>query len=238
LIPLHLFEQVQRVFQGHNRPKMTKHEFAFSGLLQCAHDHCRVTAELKKGKYVYYHCTGYRGKCVLPYMREEQLALRLGQVLQNIHIPDSVLDSLQQAFREDQERSQVWRKQERERLQQRLASVRSRMDQAYLDRLDGKITEDFWQRKTAEWQQQEQQIVLAIAGLDGVGNDRLLSANRILELANKAHSLYVSQIPSGQAKLLKMVLSNCAIDAANLYPAYRKPFDLIFQAAKTKEWWT
>jgi hypothetical protein len=44
--------------------------------------------------------------------------------------------------------------------------------------------------------------------------------------------------PAEQAKLLRMVLSNCAIDAANLYPAYRKPFDLIFQAAKTKEWWT
>jgi hypothetical protein len=28
-----------------------------------------------------------------------------------------------------------------------------------------------------------------------------------------------------------MVLSNCAI-----YPAYRKPFDLIFDKAKTEEW--
>jgi hypothetical protein len=33
-----------------------------------------------------------------------------------------------------------------------------------------------------------------------------------------------------------MVLSNCAIDAVSIYPTYRKPFDLIFQRAKTEEW--
>jgi hypothetical protein len=33
-----------------------------------------------------------------------------------------------------------------------------------------------------------------------------------------------------------MVLSNCGIDAVTLYPTYRKPFDLIFQRAKTEEW--
>jgi len=32
------------------------------------------------------------------------------------------------------------------------------------------------------------------------------------------------------------VLSNCAIDAASVYPSYRKPFDLIFTRAKNEEW--
>src|SRR5712664_2436464 len=45
-----------------------------------------------------------------------------------------------------------------------------------------------------------------------------------------------SRIPAEKAKLLKMVLSNCRIDAVSLYPAYRKPFDLIFQRTKTEEW--
>jgi hypothetical protein len=37
------------------------------------------------------------------------------------------------------------------RLEKRLASVQSRVNQAYLDKLDGKIAEQFWERKTAEW---------------------------------------------------------------------------------------
>ncbi|MBI4465660.1 MAG: hypothetical protein HY647_13225 [Acidobacteria bacterium] len=110
------------------------------------------------------------------------------------------------------------------------------MDQAYLDKLDGKISEDFWQRKTSEWQQEEQQVLLTLNGLQDAGSDRVLTASRILELANKAHFLYVRQNPAEQGKLLRMVLLNCKIDAVSAWPTYRKPFELIFNRAKTKEW--
>jgi len=236
LITNDLFQAVQDVFRGHNHSKYRKHDFAFGGLLRCAYDDCRVTAERKKDRYVYYRCTGHRGKCDLPRFREADLALRLGQLLQDIYVPDNVLQSLQSAFKEDHCRTETWRRQERERLQRRLAGVRSRMDQAYLDKLEGKISEEFWQRKTTEWQQEEQQILLALQGMEQVSPDRALTASRILELANKAHSLYVTQKPSEQAKLLKIALLNCSIDAVTLYPTYRKPFELIFRAAKTKDW--
>ena len=117
-----------------------------------------------------------------------------------------------------------------------MAGIRTRLDQAYNDKLDGKITEDFWTRKTREWQQEEQQVLLAVNGLHDAGPDRALTANRISELANKAYFLYVRQNPVEQGKLLKIVLSNCAIDGASLYPNYRKPFDLICKAAKNEEW--
>src|SRR5581483_10039104 len=61
-------------------------------------------------------------------------------------------------------------------------------------------------------------------------------ASRTLELANKAYSLYVKQNPVEQAKLLKMVLSNCKIDAVSFTPTYRKLFDLIFARAKNGVW--
>ena len=236
LITGDLFASVQEVFRGHNRSRYRKHEFAFAGLLQCAYDNCTVTAERKKGKYVYYRCSGYRGKCALPRFREADMGLRLGQLLKDIYIPDAVLESLQKALREDQDRSESWRRQERDRLQKRLAGIRARMDQAYADKLDGKIAEDFWQRKANEWQQEEQQVLLTLNGLQDAGPDRVLTANRILELANKAYFLYLRQNPAEQGKLLKIVLSNCAIDGASLYPNYRKPFDLILKAAKNQEW--
>ena len=45
------------------------------------------------------YCTGYRGKCQLPYTREEVLGERLGQILKDIHIPDDVLVQLQDSLR-------------------------------------------------------------------------------------------------------------------------------------------
>jgi len=42
--------------------------------------------------------------------------------------------------------------------------VRHRLGQAYLDKLDGKISEEFWARESLEWLAEEQQVSLAIKG--------------------------------------------------------------------------
>jgi site-specific DNA recombinase len=230
------FQNVQQTFQGRNKPKYRKHEFAFRGLLTCAYDKCLVTAEIKKSKYTYYRCTGYRGKCDLPYFREEELGNRLGQIVKDIHIPDHVLRQLVDSLLNDKDRGASVRKEQRDRLEQRLTSVRNRLDQAYVDKLDGKIPEDLWLRKSAEWQSEEREIQMSIQALADVRPERMLDAVKILELANKAHYLYVSQTPVEQAKLLNLVLSNCAIDAVSVYPTYRKPFDLIFDQGKNEGW--
>jgi site-specific DNA recombinase len=101
LISPALFQQVQAVLDGHNKPKYQKREFAFGGLLTCAYDDCMVTAEFKKEKYTYYRCTGYKGKCDLPRMTEAELGKRLGDVLKNIHIPDDILTQLEGRISED-----------------------------------------------------------------------------------------------------------------------------------------
>jgi DNA invertase Pin-like site-specific DNA recombinase len=236
LIRRALFDQVQAIFRGHNQPKYKKREFAFGGLLHCAYDDCTVTAEIKKNRYIYYRCTGYRGKCALPYIREEELGERLGQILRDIHIPDGVLAQLEQSLLHDKSRADTYGKSESERLRNRLAQVRSRIEQAYLDKLDGKITEAFWAAKASEWNQEEQQILMAVQGVEQQSPERILDGVRILELANKAYFLYLKQPPVEKAKLLRIVLSNCKIDAASVDPTYRKPFDLIFQRARNKEW--
>ena len=68
-----------------------------------------------------------------------------------------------------------------------------RMDLAYQDKLDGKINEEFWVRRSAEWQQEEHQIRSPLKAIEVVQPERYLNAARILELANKAYSLYVRQ---------------------------------------------
>lgn len=80
------------------------------------------------------------------------------------------------------------------------------MDAAYVDKPDGKIPEDFWQRKMSEWQIEEQQVRMAIDGLAGAEtDDRALDAQRVLELANKAYFLYLTQSSVEKAKLLRML---------------------------------
>jgi hypothetical protein len=75
---------------------------AFRGLMTCAYDDCMVTGEIQKEKYVYYRCTGHRGKCDLPRFREEDIANRLGQPLKGLQVPPDVVSQIVATLREDQ----------------------------------------------------------------------------------------------------------------------------------------
>jgi site-specific DNA recombinase len=231
-----LYERVRVALRRHNKPKYGKPQIAFRGLLTCAHDNCAITAERKKGKYVYYRCTGYRGKCATPRFTESEIAGKLGVVLKNIHIPDAILAQLQESLTCDQDQLLENTTAQRNILKQRLSAIQRRMDQAYQDKLDGSIPQDLWERKRLEWSEDERQIQTALTRLQAPSSDRILDAKRTLELANKAYSLYLTKNSEQQAKLLRMVLLNCSINEISICPTYRKPFDLICQRAENQEW--
>jgi hypothetical protein len=59
---------------------------------------------------------------------------------------------------------------------------------------------------------------------------------QILELAQSAYSLYVTQNPHDQSKLVKTLLSNCTFDRGSLAATYVKPFDLFAKGAENGDW--
>ena len=68
------------------RHRKSIHNFAFSQLITCGHCGCSLVGEIKKGHYVYYHCTGYREKCPEPYTREEVLEERFAGLVIRINL--------------------------------------------------------------------------------------------------------------------------------------------------------
>jgi len=204
IISPELFESAQAVMHGHNRGKYRKHDIAFRGMLSCAHDDCTITGDVKKEKYVYYRCTGYRGKCGLLRFTEEQVSEKMSEVLNNIAIPEHVVAQIMETLEADQRTMQNRVASERARLNTHLDTVRRRTDQAYNDKLDGKITEEYWQRKNTEWQREEAEIQSALqSATEAKFADKLLDARRTLELAQRAYSLYVTRRPEEQADLLR-----------------------------------
>jgi len=126
---------------------------------------------------------------------------------------------------------------ERSRLESRLKSIRKRMDAAYTDKLDGKIPEDFWERKMDEWRAEEQQVKMMIDGLQVVETGhRALEAREVFELANKAYYLYFTMDTAERADLLRKLCSNFSIDDVSATPTYRYPSDMIYKRAQTEKW--
>ena len=170
-------------------------------------------------------------------MREEDISDRLGDVLKGIYVPETIVHGIVEAMQKDGERSEAQRQEQLIGTKHRLAALRARMDQMYEDKLDGKIDDEFWTRKMNNWREQERQLQGAVERLRWPQTpENALSAQRILELANKAYSLYFTRNHAERGQLLKTVLLNCVTDGVTLTPTYRKPFDLIFARAKTEEW--
>ena len=57
----------------------------------------------------------------------------------------------------------------------------------------------------------------------------------ILELGKDAHNLFIREDPREQARLLKVVVSNCSFDRRSLSVAWVKPFDLLARGNENGE---
>jgi site-specific DNA recombinase len=107
LVSIDLWERVQGVMDGRHakKSKRGKHDFAFSGLIACHACGCAVVGEIKKERYVYYHCTGYADKCRgnpascrHRYVREEVLEKQFTELLGLLKFDDEVLEWVRDAL--------------------------------------------------------------------------------------------------------------------------------------------
>lgn len=101
LVSTELWEAVQNIMDGRasSNVRAEPHVFPFTGLITCGHCGCAVVAEIKKGQYIYYHCSGYHGKCPERYLRQEALEERLVEVLRQLACSDEEFDAVRQCIR-------------------------------------------------------------------------------------------------------------------------------------------
>src|SRR2546425_1055249 len=101
LVTRECWKRVQELLDARveTKTRKVKHDFAFTGLVRCGHCGCMLVGEIKKG-YVYYHCTGNRGKCQEPYTRQENLTEPFASVLQELVIPKPILNWLSETVLE------------------------------------------------------------------------------------------------------------------------------------------
>ena len=89
-----LFEAVQNVLLRRAKPRKSKqrHDFPFTGLLNCGECGSAITAQFSRGKcggiYRYYRCTKKKGVCSQKYLQENNLAAQLKARLKSVAICD------------------------------------------------------------------------------------------------------------------------------------------------------
>lgn len=236
LVTRDLFAKVQTILGRKPRARYPKQRHAFMGLLTCGRCGCTITAERKKGRYTYYRCTAFRGRCGNTYIREEELAELLGKVVQAIQIPEEWAEWIANAVRDSEGDLEAARVQSIAQLNARRRLVRGKLDRGYDDYTEGRISGEFWSRKSAEWETELAAVEAELSRLSQPTPAYTVTAARILELAKTAYFLYSKQDLEGRRQLLDSLLSNCTFDRGTLCPTYVKPFDLLSRGRENGEW--
>ncbi|WP_334414633.1 recombinase family protein [Bradyrhizobium sp. AZCC 1588] len=233
LVSRELWERVQGVLDGRHASKSgrkTKRDFAFSGLIKCGHCGCALVGELKKKRYVYYHCTGYKGKCPEPYVREEVVSEQFSALLGRLSFGDEVLSWVRTALLESHADEQKEHEAAIGRLQGEYDRLRHRLHAMYVDKLDGRIDGSFYTQMSEQWRTEQDKIAREIARHQAADRSYLEEGAQLIELAHGAQRLFAKQEAQEQRRLLNFVLSNSIWKDGELTATFRQPFNLIAEA--------
>lgn len=229
IVSREMFDRVQEIMneKGKRRTRQQKHSWAFQGLASCGHCGCALTAEGKKGRYVYYHCTGHRGKCPEKYIREEEMDRQFVGALAAIRMDEDVLDWVVTALKESHADEKRFHDERIGSLQREYTKYQNRLDAMYVDKLDGRISQEIFDGKSAEWRKEQNDLLRKIANHQSANRSYLDDGVRILELSQHAVTIYEKQEMREKRRLLDFVFSNSTWKDGTLTPNYRKPFDMI-----------
>lgn len=112
-------------------------------------------------------------------MREEYQSERMGELLKQIYVPETTARTIVDFLSADLNRSNCERQEQIAALRQRLAMLRTRMDQRYEDKLGGKINEEFCTRKQSEYSDQVRSLETALSSLSTpITSDHMLTVQR------------------------------------------------------------
>jgi hypothetical protein len=145
-----------------NRQKKAKHNFAFAGFIRCSACGSSLVGDIKKQKYVYYRCSGCKKEHAKPYIKESIIEEKFAQILQTLQFDQEILQMIIHALKESNEDKHKYYKEAIQRLQAQFNKLDSRLQAIYVDKLDGNITNEFFEDKSREWRNEQSNVLRQI----------------------------------------------------------------------------
>ena len=236
IVPAELWERVQAVMDGRNArgAKKGRRNFAFSGLIACHACGCAVVGEIKKERYVYYHCTGYADKCQAKpascrrkYVREEALEAQFTELLGRLRFDDEVLEWVSDALHASHADERHEHGEAIKRLEAETKRLNDRIHAMYVDKLDGLVDTAFFEKMSNQWREEQARCQREIERHRNADKSYLGDGIALLDLARNAQRLFAKQEPREKRRLLNFLLSNCTWEDGKLVATLRQPFDML-----------
>lgn len=238
LISEETWTQVQEVLECRGSAKLRGskvHDFTFTGMIKCRHCGCALVGDIKKEKYVYYRCSGNKGRCGEPYVREKLLEQQCAAILDRMRFDEETLGLMMKALKEsfavetkDHADALARVRTEQDRLNKRLELL-------WVDKADGKIDLAFYDTMSKQWQTELARCARDAESLNKASWSYMDEGIALLALAREASSIFSNKHGAHKRLLLNLACSNLTWASGELHAEFKQPFDLLVKTFATAE---
>jgi hypothetical protein len=106
----------------------------------------------------------------------------------------------------------------------------------YIDKLDGSITKERYERNRKQFRKKQQAVEKKITNLRKKDESFYLTTAYLVELASQGSEIFESSEPDEKRQILQLVLQNLELKGNKLRYNLQFPFDVITKYASRSEW--
>lgn len=230
LISKELFDAVQtKLDRKTDSPQYKKHLPVFKAKVKCEECSGVIAWEIQKGHW-YGHCNHHRQCSQNKYVRQEAVEEQLFPYFDAVAPKNTrVLHWLEKAIKEGHNEEINYNTTKREEFNRIIRMADQRIENAYRDKLDGKMPAPLCEKMISESTKEKEDAIEALGKLSKGRTAYYEAGYAIHELASKAEVIYKSPRATEAEKrlLLSHIFSNLTLKADRISPNYTYGFEFL-----------
>jgi hypothetical protein len=216
----------------------------YRGLITCKECGCSMTPEPHNRKqkngnvhnWLYYHCTGSKGKHKGVWIEEKELTKQFAGIYKHMKIPEVDLQNMTNTLKNAHEGKVSFNDEMFDEYNEQIKKIEKRIEKSYIDKLDGSITQEEYDNFRKKCRTEQQEYKDKLATLEHADEEYYITASTILDLASRSYELFMGSETDEKREIIQLTLQNLFINDGKLEYTLQKPFDSIFKSALSLEW--
>ena len=228
IVSKYLFQKVQRAFKKDGKPDTRcGHNFLYKGMMKCAECGCAITSEIKRNKWIYYHCTGNAPQpCSQKkqYIKQEEIDLQIDEAIKSVVIDDRLADYINVLLEESYKEMQIDTQDRHDYYVTEIKKLNTRKDKLLDMYMDGDIEKDVWSKKTQDLDKQKALLENQLKSMKQSREQFIDNGKNIIEVSKQAYNLYKQQTTEEKRRLLDVMFESMTVENRTVKYTYKKPF--------------
>ncbi len=241
IIDLNTFNAIQERLGGIVRTRTHDIQFPYQGLFKCGICGGMLTPELKKKKsgkqYIYYHCNDfYRQGCKkLSYISQTSIDKVLAEFLKSFHVSRELIEAIKSFIKEIHDDKNDYQGKAEANISRKIEQLNKRIRQAYDDRCDGTIEEDFWKKINQEYHAEKAELIEQLNRINEADVKFYDTCEKLLAFAKDSYNMFMNGTVEDKRFITQTVLSNATYYDGKLDVELHPAFDTLFRLSKEYE---